>query len=404
MTCLYQYHLRCVQLEWYFCLLESNPRTTLSRFLKRADLLIYVFIIPSLILYHALDRAKFIYFLPLVFWVIILLTGVYSKNKKIQIDRNTGIGLLVYLVLAMLSIVAGFWSIEYSMVLRDVLIFSSPLVLFLPYVRFTELHAKFLFIASIISYVAWVGPGAFTAELSFRILTSNFNTNAEFHNGIIFGGFLLFFLDRKKWLWALAAFVIIFLTGKRAIYLGLAPALGFYYGFLLPTKIIDNREGLALSLFAYFMVFFFIGFFLIEVSGWFIDEFDDSGRLTVHNFLMGREKFIYGLKNEMARSGFLSHLFGHGPGQADYYLMSEIKPDWVHKNRPVNPHNDFLKLVFDYGWVGAISFFVVLYSFYVKTRYGVMMILYTIPLFLVDNSLIFVYYLFIGGVISRIES
>ncbi len=371
--------------------------------MKKADILVYFLIAPGLILYHALDRFKLIYFLPVIYLGIVFLSSRYSSREKVKLDLNIGIGILLYLLMVFLSMGASFWNIKVEPALRDVLIFLSPLILFLPHVRFKMVHVKVLFISSILSYVAWVGLESFNLEFSFRILTSNYNSNSEFHNGIIFGGFFLVFLDRKKWLWALIALGVIFLTGKRAIFLGLLPAIGVYYIFLVPTKLNLDKAFVGLTTWLYFLSFLLVGYFLLEVSQWFIDQIDPNGSLTVNRFLMGREKFIFGLRREMESASVFIDLFGHGPGQADFYLMEHVRPDWVNKGKPVNPHNDSLKLIFDYGWIGSSLFFGVLYSFYIKSRAGILMFLYTIPLFLVDNSLIFIYYLFIVGVISRVD-
>jgi O-antigen ligase len=119
---------------------------------------------------------------------------------------------------------------------------------------------------------------------------------------------------------------------------------------------------------------------------------------------MGREVFITYLKEAIQESDLLNYLFGYGPGQADVYLKEVARPDWGGLyGSSVNPHNDFLKLKFDYGLIGSLLMFLVFYSAYFKSKMGIMMFLYTIPLFLVDNSFIFIYFWFIALVLARYE-
>jgi hypothetical protein len=258
-----------------------------------------------------------------------------------------------------------------------------------------------MFVATVISYFAWVG---FSAEfdLSFSIIYSNYNLSSEFHNGVIIGCFFIFFINRKLFVWALFAAILILMSGKRSIFLGVLPALATWYLFIAPLGIHKRKYLMALILLIYFGAFYAIGTNFDTFSKWFLDFIEMDDQYTLDRFLMGREIFIVHLKKQIAQSELLQYLFGYGPGQADVFIYEEVRPDWGSEKRDsINPHNDFLKMRFDYGLVGSLLFFIVFYSAYVRSKIGIQMFLYTIPLFLVDNSFIFVYYWFIAMTVAR---
>lgn len=380
---------------------QSNFSVSLS------NVFIYGMVIPSILLYHGLERAKFIYFLPLVFVSLVAvksLTGGKEREiQKISIERNLVFSFLLYIIIASLSLAVSTQIYDEAVIIRDLIIISSPLIIFSFCMEFKLFHAKALFVAWVASYVLWVGGALLDWKGSLNILTSNYNTNAEFHNGVVFGLFFIVFLLSRSWLWAFLAFFIIILSGKRSIFLGLIPGLlvGFIAEFLVPKSSHPSFRFIFLGL--VYLVCLSGGFFLIELSELFIKYFDSKGTLTVHKFLMGREIFVEGLKSKFFDSNILEILFGHGPGQADAFIREEVKPDWGISGKPVNPHNDYSKILFDYGLFGALGFFSILYSFYVKNRLGVYLLAYTWGAFFVDNSLIFIYYLLTAGILARIK-
>jgi hypothetical protein len=107
--------------------------------------------------------------------------------------------------------------------------------------KFNDNHIKALFVGVVISYFAWVGFN-FEVDLSFNILKSNYNMSSEFHNGVIIGGFFLFFLFKRQFLWLLAALFLIIMSGKRSLFLGILPAVAGFYLFVKPFKIHEKKE------------------------------------------------------------------------------------------------------------------------------------------------------------------
>ncbi len=373
--------------------------------LNRSSIFLYVLLIPSLIAYHALDRAKLIYFIPVIMIVLFLLENILTNKKEegMKYEPNMIFSLALYIILMLLGLGLNYDTLNYKVFIRDILIILSPIIVFTMKMSFNEKHIKWLFVASAVSYFAWVG---FDIELdfSFNFIRSNYNLSTEFHNGVILGCFFLFFIYRKKFLWAIPAAILILMSGKRSIILGLLPAMATYYLFIKPLNIDKNKFLLALVLSLYFFVFYAIGLNLDTFAKWFLDLVGIDSRDSLDRFLMGREIFIIHLKEHIAQSEIFQYLFGYGPGQADLFIHDVVRPDWGSEKRDVmNPHNDFLKMRFDYGLIGSLLLFSIFYSAYIRTKMGIQIFLYTIPIFLVDNSFIFIYYWFIAMVVARFD-
>ncbi len=379
-----------------------------SSLLSLENFLVYLLIGPSIFLYHFLDRAKFIYFIPAIFFGYLLFSGYLVKEKtrlkQLFLDQNVLSGLVLYILVVILSIFFSDKIFDQSVILRDILIIASPLVVFLPRMEFDINHVYYLFICWLFAYVTWVGVEILNWKGSLNFITSNFNEKTEFHNGVVFGLFFLTFLFRRKYLLVLFSLFVIILTGKRSIFLGLLPAL-----FALPITYLMFREKLnSIYLMGFlllaFSVFFAIGVHLVEVSGYFLSIADSDGTASVEKFLMGRDVYILALKSEFYNSSLGSKIFGHGPGQADSFLWEFVKPDWTDKVKYVNPHNDYLKILYDYGVVGALVIFFIMYAMYINSRIGVAIFFYTLGVFFVDNSLIFIYYTLTACVLARMPS
>jgi O-Antigen ligase len=370
------------------------------------DILVYVFIGPSIVIYHAFERAKFIYFVPLIY-VIFIFTYVFLIKGKgnlrhIALDKNLLFSTGLFIFISLFGYLLSFRIYDQSVVIRDFLILLSPLVVFMFNQKFSINHIYYLFFCSLLSYFLWIGIDLLKFKGSLNFLTSNYNTNAEFHNGVIFGGFFFIFLVKRKWLFFLFTVLIILMTGKRSIILGLIPAV-LISPLILWTSLSDKRSLLLTFLFASYILCFFVGINILQVSEYLLKIFDAGGNITVEKFLMGREVFVEYLYEEFFSQPFQFRIFGNGGGQADAFLMEVARPDWVIKGKTVNPHNDYLKIFFDYGIFGVISFFVIFYSFYAKTKVGILVFFFSLGIFFVDNSFIFIYYWLIVGVISRVE-
>jgi hypothetical protein len=130
--------------------------------LDRASFFVYVLLIPALIAYHALSRAKLIYFLPLIMLIIPLIQAisVRKRDDSFRFEPNMIASLGIFLILVIAGVALNYNSINYKIFVRDLLILLSPLIVFGFEIRFTTKPVKWMFVATVISYSAWVGFSA----------------------------------------------------------------------------------------------------------------------------------------------------------------------------------------------------------------------------------------------------
>lgn len=382
--------------------IEGNKHITIDF----SDIFIYLLMGPLIYSWHLFDRSKVIYMMPLFFFVFYLVGLLVKQGKSydfIKFDLK-GFGLVViYLIASLVSLSYSDDIVVFDTVYRDVIIFTTPLLLFSNNLKYEHHHVVFLFVIFILSYFAVVGY-----QINFDILDSIIVTKSnsvnEFHEGVVFGLFFVYFVYKRNILLILVCGFFILLSSKRAIFMGLIPAIGLYFIFISSSKIDKNKHILFILLFIYYFTFYFISFNFVDFSKWVLASFTD-GLIDIDNFLRGRDVLSEPLRQKILFKGSGPYFTGYGPGQADIYLqqvLQPILPDWV-EGKPVNPHNDFIKLHYDYGIVGVLLYFVILFYLYVRSKVGIFVFLFTIPVFVVDNPVIYVYYYHVACVISNIK-
>ncbi len=379
--------------------------------LKKTLVNFYVYFLlgPSIFLWHYFDRLKIIYALPFVFVGLVFLYNLlYSKDKKDNISfKNKYLYVVLgYFIICLVSISLNLnSSLNWAGINRDILVFSTPFIIYGFNLSYNLNHVKYLLFISICSYFAIVG-----LESDFSIHLSLFKTSAsnnEFHAGILFGLFLIAFFVYKKYYWLLISIFFILLASKRAIFLGLIPAFLIFYTLIKPFKLYEKRNNWLVFILTlvYYFILYPISINLEGFSGWALNLFT-SGEYNTVDFLMKREVFVDLLNAQIFSGDFIDFVFGHGPGQADIYLQTGGLPGFMKYllRSPINPHNEFCKLHFDLGIVGVCYFFVMAYTMYINnSKAGILIFLFTIPTFLVDNPLIFIYFSHIANIIVNIN-
>ncbi len=376
--------------------------------ISQESLFIYLAFIPLLLGYHAVAFLKLptalnsiFYFLPVYGLMIMFVLNIFDYERKLKIDFSFIQIAFAYLILVCVSLFFNQREIYQDTFWRDTIIAVLPLFLFAFQWKFSETQFNWLFLGAILSYLTWIG---FDLELNFvnTLFISSYN-DLEYHFGCVAGLFVVYYLYKNKWLWLAIAVFFLFLVNKRANLLGLFAAVPVYYLIVSPLKLYDKKVWLFLFLLIYYMFFWMIGtnmeyfctMFLKAMGVEFID---------LDYFLTGRMILIYQLQPEILDRGLLPFLFGNGPGQADVFIWKTLSHPTIYhfETKPFLVHNDFLKLQFDIGLIGAVLYFFIFYYLYVCSRVGVFIFLYAIPLFLIDNTIIYLYNILVGCVIARV--
>lgn len=369
---------------------------------------VFVLFIPFLLVWHTAEIYKVMeftkplfYFLPVLGTLSVLAYNFYTPENKLTLDTSYIQLALVYVLLVCVSLLFNFNEIYWETFFRDLLIFLLPLVFFCFKLHFTDWQFKAIFLAGFLCYFIWT-RFKFSFVLLSSFLVSNFHFSVEYHFGCIAGLFIVYFLYKKQWLWLAASVVFMLLVNKRANILGLFPAIVIFYLFVIPFKLHKKKISLFIFLLIYYMTFWAIGT-NIEASATFFLKLLGKEEIDLDYFLTGRMILITHLQPEITERGIVAYLFGNGPGQADAYLWKTISsPIYDKIAKPYLVHNDFLKLQFDVGLFGAVLYFFICYYLYACSPLGIFVFLYTIPLFLIDNTLIFLYNILVGAVAARV--
>lgn len=328
-----------------------------------------------------------------------LLFGFWIK-KQYFIDKNLIKCLVIYLSLVIFTLIININQINYHVAFRDIIIITSFLGFFTIKLDYTDNHVKYLFFIMILAYGIYLN-----FNISLNTIKSLFVADQENHNeyiaGFIFGVFLWYFLLNRQWFFVFICIIVIMLTSKRVTFLGLiCSTVAYYFIYLNINKSNESIKRLILMA-VYFALMYIIAINLIPIAKFVIYIFNLEGRVTVWELLSARDWFIVTLEPEIFDTGFINYFFGHGPGQADFFLQHNLPYEkFGIIEKPANPHNDFLKINYDYGFLGIFLFFIFFYFLY-GNGFSVPIFLYVIPILIIDNSLVVLYFSFIAGITAR---
>jgi len=358
-------------------------------------------VLPLILLYLVTDqKLKVVYLAPMaVFFVDYILVNFLQRGSSYQADRKVFLALAMYLFMACISLLVSLSDVKISVAVRDVLIFSSPFVVFLRGERSSDTLVRAAFLTLVAGFVLYKGNVAnlWYAVLDFDPMVLLFpeRTMLEFDLGSVFGLFALFFLHRRQKWWFLFSLAVVLLVGKRVILFSMFPAAVYYFVVMRPLKTWSAR---AWGLGTFFGVSAVVSVFLPEIAKALAALFGLD--VPVEVLLMGRHGTVFALREAIFLAGdTLSMLFGHGPGSADVYLGVNHLVNWG-KGGIANPHNDYLKLMYDYGLFGLVGYFFCGLWTFARSKYGCLAWLYTMMVYMVDNSLIFIVYLLPLALIS----
>ena len=370
--------------------------------MKKEDLFIF-FLLGPLLLLSFVFNSNYILYIATPAYAFIYLLFCWIKKYPVEVDRQVVLAMLLHFTLISVSGLVNFFDLNYFAFFRDTIILLLPYLIFIFRVKFKNYHVRYLFLMMVLCYLIHID-----FNLSFRLignllLGDQLNSN-EFIAGFIFGLFLVHFIRVKDFWFILLAIIFSVLTGKRVTYFGLFLAVAAYYFIFKPLA--SSKEGSntnVIILFSYYFSLFLVGIFLVEITEFFLKITELDMEMTAWNLLAARDEFIYVLKTKWVSSDFLNLIFGFGSGQADATLQSSLNPYYHATMNLGSPHNDFMKILFDYGLAGFFGFFIILKGVFSKKN-TYLIIFYVLAVFLLDNSLIVLYNMLLGGVIARVEN
>lgn len=317
------------------------------------------------------------FIIPALYWV-----GQFGKL------RIYGSGLFVfaaYTTIAVMSLLYNGPSGYYSY--RDVLIIGGYLLLFAVYIRTPAVIADLSLVTLALALTVEAAKNGIGLNVDFAASQGIIESALAFPLGIVF----LYYIHERKWSHALIAFVFLFLAFKR-----MALVAAFAAAFMDLAFRSIGAKGINRFVAALFVVMCsVVALYLYEIFEFVADNFLPES-VNANKVSLGRWDWASVLWNHIDQHGYSYKLIGFGPGASDHLIG-------LHEGKENNPHNDWLKLLFDYGVIGFIGGHVALYVTLARNSLGVMLYTYTAILMMTTNPLVYMFYFVFAFLVVRIE-
>jgi hypothetical protein len=267
--------------------------------------------------------------------------------------------------------------------LRDYIIIASILVCFAiaPYVR--EGHIRFAFYASFVLFAfryTLTDHGGFSLQfLRSASLSQSYDSN----EGLLGAIYVIYFFAIGARRDTILALIMTFLGGKR---IGLAAMLAgvLVIWFLLKSPALNRPKARFFLLLLAFAAINAVSVYLV----WIAETAFRAAHITVpiEEFFAGRYMISNAIYDEMSARSILTSLFGSGAGSADTVTLE------ITAGRTPLTHNDWLKIMFDYGVIGSVVFTVGFAAIFSTSALAMGLGLATAVLMMTDNVLIYLFY------------
>lgn len=310
---------------------------------------------------------------------ILLVSPLLSHNTRLQ--PNILALLFFYLALGGIG-----WMLSPGLsnfFLRDYIIISGVLVCYaiVPYVR--EQHIRLVFYVSLILFAfryATIDHGGFSLQfLRSASLSQSFDSN----EGLLGAIYVIYFFAIGARLETVLAFAMCLLGGKR---IGLAAMLVGVLAiwFLLKAPSLNRPKARFIILLLAFATLNALSVYLV----WIVETVFRAAHITVpiEEFMAGRYKISSAIYHEMSARPILMALFGSGAGSADTITV-QVTAGGV----PLT-HNDWLKILVDYGSIGSIVLTIGLAAIFSTSALAAGLGLATAVLMMTDNVMIYLFY------------
>lgn len=282
-------------------------------------------------------------------------------------------GFLLYMALAVGGMIANSWY-DFN-AYRDVAIVGGYLLLFVPWFRAPSWSADLALGAIAVGLVVEAATEGIADKIDL------FGSDGILESTLAFplGAVVIYYAHSGRWGRVLLASVLLFLSFKRIAFLGVAVAIGFdmvlaRYLRLGAARIIALASVAVLSLLALFSTQIFE----------YVTTALSYEQTSADSISLGRYAIAVRLWSELEIVSWMSWLIGSGPGSADALVAANFQL--------VNPHNDWLKILYDYGVLGFIALHAIIYWTYREHRLALMLYLYTAIVMMTDNIFIYMFY------------
>ncbi|MCT2398069.1 hypothetical protein [Novosphingobium mangrovi (ex Huang et al. 2023)] len=228
----------------------------------------------------------------------------------------------------------------------------------------------------------------FASQYSYRATQSDTESSIGLASALIF-----LTAYSRKWPKTMAiAFIVTLLFGKRIALVGIIVALTADSAkYFLPLPIITRYR--VVTIIAYCAIAAAIGVFASTFYTWIADYLNQYWRANVSpNYLSsGRYSGISSFTNFMIpRNNIIHTIIGHGTGFTDSMLSKAVSLRQSVTYKLL--HDDWLRMLTDYGLIGTILMVIFLSVLAKKSRLGFLIAMYTATIFTSDNAMTYTFY------------
>ena len=294
----------------------------------------------------------------------------HGGQARIALRGVAALGL--FLPLAAGTIIINSWYDFHA--IRDIAIIGGYLLLFTLWLEAPAATARLALAALITGLLVEGATEGFSG--SFNLLGSEgiLESTLAFPLGVV----TIYFVRMRQWTLAAVAAVALFLAFKRIAFAAVAAAVLFD----VATGIVSQRTArrlaflavLALSLMALFSTQLF------ELASSTLN----LERSSADAISLGRYNIAIQVWGDMGLRPLRQWVIGSGPGSADAFVTAN--------SHLINLHNDWLKILYDYGLLGFLVIHAVLYIYQTESRTGVALYLYSAIVMMTDNIFIYMFY------------
>lgn len=323
------------------------------------------------------DLRLIVYAIPLL-----CLLWVTFDNSAISVRRSPAIFVCVLFAAVIGSVVtANVYSVD---ALRHAVFLTMSIAMVWFYVPGGDKAAQWaLGVLSLGTFLLYAAGNAPAPSIAPYLFSNGF---AESSYGLTAGAIAVYFYHRRNYLWLGLSGLATLVMYKRVAILALI------------IVIAANELGVVRLLAASFwcrllaaFLFLVVGLNVNAIALWFLDAFHIGG--SIDAYMLGRYTYNATLGHVIDSQSWLQQLLGNGPGAAERALSSELG------GKPVQPHNDFLRVRVDYGWIGLVALLAATAALFDRGALGAKLFLFQLILFLTDNTLIYVFHFVVLSVL-----
>lgn len=353
---------------------------TLSYLGVWAACFIYLVGYPGLYLDEPLAQARYlVYAAPLA-----LIAPLFLAHRP-KMNRPAALLFAAYLCSGLPIFLLGGGTESFTV---NFVIIALVLLSFAPVLSVSERQVRTLFYFTFFySMTSFLLTSQGSARI-FLLLASGTGTGLveayDSHEGLLAPIYALFFFAAGTIKLFLMAIVMTVLGGKRIGLLALVAGL-LVLAICRRSRFFCTERRRFMALLAALAV--------INVTGLNIIAFAESAyealeiRVHIEEVMLGRHQIGVELTRLIAEKPMGEWLLGSGPGAADIVAGTKVKG----ANGEL-PHNDWLKIFYDYGLVGSVAVTVFLARMFSASPASAAMVIATAIIMITDNVLIYLFY------------